>query len=790
MSVKRELLVEMSSREWDRTFYTGVVKSLCKTITEPITNSDTSYKRSTGLGMDSGLVNKAFEFKKGTKFDLSQQKKSLTNQSPRREIEIRLYTAQGHDRDVRTFEIVDFAEGLTLPEVEKAFHEYAADKSDVSKFNPGRSLFGRGVSDVLFGHKSGVFASYKDGIFTKAEFGKNSKGKPCININSGDKPSNKELKEFHMVKGKNGTCVRVILHDDCRIPDEGTIIQLFSQFYMLRLINADPNVAIKVIRYRARKQILIDFLDYDFPIGNVLENFSFSINDPIPGVNLPSLEIQGIVCRTESKIGLPGREAGEQRANGLLIVDEKDAVLDQTLLPQFEYVTYLRGIFGIIRIKNIRSVIENFLNSGKESPLTVSREGFDIKNEFTKLLFDRLTQKLEPVFKHEEEIFHKGDEVTISTESKRRMNDVLKVLNKFLENTGEGDGQGTEDVLNISKPFQFLPQKTRLIIGKTRLAKLFFKKELAKKEGEILFDTENPKISITPLSFNIKDGKSFGDFLSFDVTIKCDDLHESGTIRALGEGVDKDHESHISIYDVISPPIISTPIEMEFRPDNSKGQPSRLNNLVLLVNSEIIPIGRKIKVYTEKVHGKIGLMDNGKLSEHIDIVFEKSHLIASTTVGRILVPWKGTGWGQWAKIIAETKKPNGEVSKAEARIDVEQIEENSGGLKEWRYRPLQDKKCSDLVDNKIYINSEHSLNNCVFGKNQIEFNTLTESDKTAQYRLSALVVEQAVFKKAEEMYINNKITVDEKSPVTSFRLTVDQLTDELAPKIVKILIKK
>lgn len=790
MTTKQELVVKMSPREWGRLFHTGVVKSLSKTITEPVTNSDTSYKRLHGLAMDSGLVNQALEFKKGSKFDLSKVKQSLLGKSQKREIQIHLYTAQGHEREPRTCEIVDFAEGLSLEDVKNAFREYAADKVEVSKGNPGRSLFGRGVSDVLFGHRLGIFASYKEGVLSKCEFAFSleSKKDPHIKITVEQKPTARELKGFHLTKGTNGTCVRFVLHDDCRIPDEGTLVPLLSQFYMLRLINADPNVEIKIIRYRSKQEVLTDVLEYDFPIGDVLENFSLQIPEPVPNASLPALEIQGIVCRAESKMGLPGREVGEQRANGLLIVDENDAVLDQTLLPQYELAPYLKGIYGIIRVKNIRSVIDWHLNAGKESPLTVSRDGFDAKNDFAKKLFDSLAGLLEPIYKREEERFHKGQDVEMTPESRKRMNDALKVLNKFLETTGEGEGESDEKQLDLTKVLQFLPSKTRLIVGRTRLIKLYLKREFGNKKGAIVFDTENPKIAFSPLSYNILDGKPYGDYLVYDVSIKCDDLHESGDIHALAEGKEKDYEAHAKVLDVILPPLLITPAEMEFRPDSSKGQPSRQNNLILLINTEVVPLGRKIRIQLDKVHGTIGLIDHGRFVDHFETTLEKTHLISGTFVGRILIPWKGTGWGQWARVLAETKKPDGSIAKAEARIDVEQLpSENGGRIKEWKYRPLPYKKCSDLVDDKIYINSEHNLNNCVFGANQNDFNLLTESDKTAQYRLATLVVEQAVFARAESMYLNNKIQVDEKSPVTSFRLTIDKLTDELAPKVVKIL---
>jgi hypothetical protein len=55
---------------------------------------------------------------------------------------------------------------------------------------------------------------------------------------------------------------------------------------------------------------------------------------------------------------------------------------------------YLTKIFGIIRATNIRKVFEWYLNNGKDSPLLVTRDGFDQKHEFTKIFFSELAKYL------------------------------------------------------------------------------------------------------------------------------------------------------------------------------------------------------------------------------------------------------------------------------------------------------------------------------------------------------------------------------------------------------------
>jgi len=790
----KKLKMKLAGREWNRQFYTAVVKSFPKTITEPVTNSDTSYKRKHFLDDSSGLVERALKFEKGTRFDLSSTKQELETKFPKREIELHIYTAKGHGRESKTCEVVDYAEGLTDTELEAAFEYFAGDKTTVSKNKPGRSLFGRGVSDVLLGHQPSAFASYHDGVLSIASFSFNPEKNesPEMEISVNEKPSLADLAKYHLNPKTNGSCVQFVLHGDCRIPEEGSLIPILSQFYMLRLINADPNVSTKAFRYRSGGKKFEDTLDYDFPIGVVLEKFSFSIKDPINGVSLPDIDVEGIVCKSDDNVVLPGKDMGDLRANGLLIVDDKDAVLDLTFLPQFENVPYLAKIFGIIRATNIRKVFEWYLNNGKDSPLLVTRDGFDQKHEFTKIFFSELAKYLVPIYKKEEEKFRKSFSSTMSAKTQEEINEALKTLNKFLKELGEGEGEDAKEVASKPEPtqiMQFLPSNVKLVIGKERNVKLYLRKEHAKPNTSILCDSNNSRVEINPTYQQIADGKKINDYLVFDLAIKCEVLHEKAKITALAEGKEGLLEAYLDITDVTSGISIVPPEEMEFRPKESKGQPNRDNNLTLYVNPNTVPVGRKIKINLEKSHGTIGLKANGKIQDSVEIVFEKSHILPEHRVGRILIPWRGNGWGQSSRVIAETKV-SGKLIHTEGRIVIEQAEEKGGRIKRVVYGPLEHQKCSDFADGIIYINSNHYLNAIVFGQGKPEYEQkMEQKDKTARYRFSQIIVDQSVFDVAESQCLANKLILESGGPVSCLRAFVEKKTHELAPKIAKFLIE-
>src|SRR5262249_30258711 len=152
-----------------------------------------------------------------------------------------------------------------------------------------------------------------------------------------------------------------------------------------------------------------------------------------------------------------------------------------------------------------------------------------------------------------------------------------------------------------------------------------------------------------------------------------------------------------------------------------KGQPNKKHHAVLYANLVEIPLGRRIEVSIVKSQGAISLLDaNGKKQGSVTVQLEKSHQIPDSTVARIPVPWSGTAWGQFARIMAETKTPAGKVVTAVASLTLDQSDE-AGLIKDIKYRPLGNQKCSDLVDGVIYINSDHTLNRAAFGATQEDY---------------------------------------------------------------------
>jgi hypothetical protein len=406
-------------------------------------------------------------------------------------------------------------------------------------------------------------------------------------------------------------------------------------------------------------------------------------------------------------------------------------------------------------------------------------------------LFKELKKHLEPIYRKEETRYNRSESVEVAPETKKRIQEAMKHLNKYLtELRGEGEGGSTDEQRKWKdEPIQFVPTNTRLTVGKPRIVHLVLRAKEAKAGGTVLLDSDNSKVLVTPTSFEIDKSRSVQGFIAQAIVLKCDDLHEKAKITAIADGVEAPLEAHMAVEDVITAAILEPPEEMEFRPKESLGQPNRKNNLVLFINSAVVPVGRKIEFTIDKSQGAIGFLTSGnRKADLLDIKFETHHLVPGTPVGRILVPWQGNGLGQWARVMGETKTPTGKLVSAHATITVVQPEADGGLIKDVKYRDLENSKCSDLVDGIIYINSSHSLNREVFGGTQKEYSELIKVDRTAQYRLSTILVEQSVFRLAEDWHLKSKLLLVPHAPVTSMREFVDEKTNELAPKLLKVLV--
>src|SRR5437899_4876750 len=142
-------VIKVAAREKRRMVNAAVGKNFFKTVTEPLTNSDSILKKQVGVPHAAGLIDELLKLKRDQRVDTSDLKAGIPKQK-KRQIIVEITTAGANARMCR---VVDAGLGMTETELETKFGSYAEAKAKGEKT---RSLFGRGALDVLLYHDESV----------------------------------------------------------------------------------------------------------------------------------------------------------------------------------------------------------------------------------------------------------------------------------------------------------------------------------------------------------------------------------------------------------------------------------------------------------------------------------------------------------------------------------------------------------------------------------------------------------------------------------------------------------
>src|SRR6266852_3744388 len=144
MSTSQVFEPRTATREDRRQATESLGKSFCKTVTEPITNSDSSGKRNLKIPQSSGVIELMLETAKGTLLDTAALKKQVVGRFPKRRIIVEVVGAKTNGRPTGEIVIIDQAEGMTAAALRSALEEISRDNIALAGGVEGRSVFGRG----------------------------------------------------------------------------------------------------------------------------------------------------------------------------------------------------------------------------------------------------------------------------------------------------------------------------------------------------------------------------------------------------------------------------------------------------------------------------------------------------------------------------------------------------------------------------------------------------------------------------------------------------------------------
>ena len=662
------------------------------------------------------------------------------------------------------------------------FTHYAAAKALGERT---RSLFGRGALDVLLHHEESTIYSVKAGILASARFYWAEDGEPMCDVQNIGAVNKKMLTARGLPLDilDHGTVVQFRLREGTHIPQEEQILAKVSGFYMLRLIAADPNTEVELAR-KSSQGVLRGTLRYDFPVGKIL----LRVSDKLDLGEFGSLPVEILVARSDVELATDPVNI-ERRENGLLFVDDNDAVLDLTLLPEYDKSPYLKHIYGVVRIGGLRSVLEAKLEAkDAEAVLTITRDGFDHKSWVTAKLFALVERHVAAVYQAEEKSQKAGNSQR-SEKLDKRVRDALKALNQF--NADETDEQGDADEpKDCEDPIFFAVDSACLYVGQPRRVTAFVNLKKVKDGEIVLFESDQAEFKIDPDSEVVKSRKN-KTYQAIVLTIHCDRRGAKGTITALtldsnGEEV----KATLRILGVDDPPVLPYPEDIAFTAHRVSGEPNRISHAALLINLAAFAGMPEVRFQLTDVVGGVSL-GGGKTSLAVRVTSE--NLIRTHNgqrIARLSVPFSAPGWGQNAVLKAQAKRADGAIAHAKCKLIFEPPK-GDDKFSNFHYEDLGRPVLGDVAGDKLYVNSGYALHRKIFGDDEDVFNSRLETDPIAQARAAAVLVETAVFHTATTKHHaggKKGLHIKPEDPIGSLRPYLDESKIKLEPKVYQALV--
>jgi hypothetical protein len=789
-------IIPWAGREKKRQTNKAVGGSFLKTTTELVTNSDSAVKRHLGVSHAVGLVDAMLDLKPHERVDTAALKKSL----PRRregKIVVEIYSRQhGRQFPSRTCQVIDYGPGMTQAELERNFGAYAEAKA---KGERTRSLFGRGALDVFLYHSNQrreddadptaqVF-SIKDGTLSRCRiyWGPSERGEEDCHIDTEALgPATPALLKKHGLPPEltqSGTVVRFLLAEGTRIPNVSNFLPSISSFYMLRLIAADPSMRVLIRRYRS-EGLAEDRLTYDFPLGTVLAR----CDDVFRHDRVGEIPVAILVARADERMTSDPYNY-ERRESGLLFVDDNDAVLDLTLLPDYDKNPLLSHIYGIVKLTGIRTALEKLLNvQHPEAVLSETRDGFEARNEIARALFSLVEKHVKPVYLEEEKRERKASGHR-SAELDKRLKDALKELNRFHQDETDEPGTGTPPKLLPTEPLEFAYDKVRLVAGQDRRVILYAERNRIHKEIAVEITSSNSRVRVVPESEMVTRRKG-SIFQPIPITLSCPAHGETAIVTARAMSVEGEVlEATMDVTDVVEPQQTLPPEDLEFRPARYSGKPNVENQLVLLVNLSAFTGLPTVKFRILNREGAVSI--GTERSEKIEIKVEKDWLLPGGNVAKLVVPYFGTAWGAKAEIEAKAKRADGNLAFARCKVGFRE-QQGPDQYENIYYDALDRPILGEVAGKNIHVNSEPPLHRQLFGDSQDTFDHALEQNPIAQMRVAAIVSDAVVYAVASTKYH----TGGEKGldlgpdPITGLRAFVEAKRYELEPKMVRAFFKE
>jgi len=718
--------LEVAVRYLKLQFEKGVGRSTPKILAELITNSDDSYKR---INPEEALAHESFG-----------------------KIEIVA------NRRKKKFTVIDQAQGISREEMINKFPQYGEESGDRSAGWRTRSLFGKGLRDVLLTQRIGVVRSIRNGQASIANFyygslrrreRKSAKEAPIVDIEDHPPRVNNNIRSSWGIQ-ENGTAVDFLLREDLSFPRRETLVAKLKNFYILRMINSDPRRKVLLRYVDSSGQRTVDEIKYSFPSGELVKESEF-----IMDFDGRQFKIELAVWRAENDL-TQGIAGYEDREGGLLILDEDQNVLDLTLF-QYDYDPSASKLFGKVKILGAGEYIRSKLNSDPpEGVLTEDREGLERKHSFYK----RLAATIEPVLKpivEEEEARRRLQSGGFSPETIARYNRAIDSLNAlYQELVGKADlGDGfTGKKPELPEYLAFIRSELTVTENVLTPLALMINCDKFQASTQATVSSDNEKIVVQPERFAIARQTAESALMTKIVRINGAEAGTTGKIVAKADG----HHTETTIH-VVDKEIFYPPDGFAFYPSGMRLHESKERKLHLFVDIEKIPIGSTISLRCDspafELPTSIDFRENMKINDE---------------VGSMDMPIVG-------RIIGSKGEVTATFATYSAKAQVQVVKKNGGKPEPPKqgsiFKPPRFDKIPILkvqtwlnpADGTILVNILDPLNSVYFGSEPESARLSVEGSNAklhCQIRLADLVLDECLNKIVTDAW--TKGTIEKRHP--------------------------
>jgi len=732
-----EFPLQFATRQVRRTFERAIGKNVVKILTELITNSDDSYRR-------------------------IEQNRTSPPVSVAEEPQP-IYVL--FERGKRRISVIDNAEGLTDEEMKDRFVTYGQDSSDRSRGLRTRSLFGKGLRDVLFTQRNGQVKSIKGDLLYNCRFKwKDAAGneRPVIDI----KPPSRVTSEIRQALriSETGTCVEFVLREDVPNPQPDRLEKALSRFYMLRMVNSSPYREVLLFVQGRGGSIEQRHLSYQFPTWELQERFEDKMVTDL-----------GSEIQIQAEIGLCSEEMtqGEvgyaEREGGLLVLDEDDAVLDLWLFG-YDEDPAARRIAGTVRLIGAGGYIRAKLNQREpEELLTETRDGFDKQHDFYRQLQGKIRPRLEPIVGRLRKL-GPTPQVNLSDRTRKRHQEALDILNRLasemLGNQAPVPLIPSSKLIPPAQGIAFVNSHITIRAGIATPAALLINPAMVSADDVIAIDSSSTDMRVHPASLSLAGQNEPAGVVVKIIRVESDVPGANAQVKATWKATDAYVEVTCTSRDVV------TPVNgIEFEREAYSVRLRSRRNLRLYVDTEAIPLGSEIALAAERQ--AVELSAERVVVRQADLISPKVAGVEVGAIGKVIAR---------DVLISATQR----AYSAGTRVSVvkrDRQEASRGGLfRDYKFQPLERKVQTQFTtDGYILINTRDPVNARYFGDDP---GKAVEEHAHCQVRLADLILNECLQIMVSQALQNGRL--DTRFPDNldiDVRNYVDEKKFEIGPAI-------